>query len=302
MEEELIDVRGLATCLCAWGSPAAPTILIVHGILDHGAAWEAVALPLAARGYRVVAPDLRGHGRSAHVPAAASYNFMDLLADLDVIASRFAAPFTLVGHSMGAAIAAAYTAVRSAQVRSLILIEPPVPPVDDRRPIDGLRAHLDALSDRAVHTVFPDERAASEAICRADPRIPSDRARTMAMRLTEPCRGGVRWRWDARLRTRAGIGYSGTGGLAGKGYLEMIRSIYSPMTLIYGRSSDLLRRSDVEGFVQATNGAHTVWLEGGHNLHHDAAEALAGIIDEVSRGSARAGDPAVEVANSTIGI
>ena len=266
---------------CARGDlHTAPTVLIVRGILDHGAGWEAVAQPLAACGYRVVAPDLRGHGRSAHVSAAASYNFIDLLADLDAIGSRFASPFTLVGHSMGAAIAAAYTAVRPRQVRSLILVEPPLPPSDAGRPIDGLRAHLDALADWAPHTVFSNEKAASETIRRANPRISSDRAQVLAARLTEPCVGGVRWCWDARLRTRAGIGYSGTGGLARRSYVEMIRSIHSPMTVIYGKSSELLRSSDVDGFVQATNGARTIWLDGGHNLHHDAADALARIIVE----------------------
>jgi pimeloyl-ACP methyl ester carboxylesterase/NAD(P)-dependent dehydrogenase (short-subunit alcohol dehydrogenase family)/acyl carrier protein len=280
MEEEMVDVRGLATCWCAWGPCNAPTVLIMHGILDHGAAWDAVARPLAARGYRVVAPDLRGHGRSAHISTAASYNFMDFLADLVAIGSRFASPFTLVGHSMGAAIAAAYTAVHPARVQSLILIEPPLPPSEDGRPIDRLRVHLDALSDWAPHTVFPNEIAAAQAVRRANPRVTSDQARVMAARLTEPYLGGVRWCWDARLRTRAGIGYSGTGGFAGGSYVEMLRSIGSPMTLVYGNSSELLRRSDVDGFVRVANGAHTIWLDGGHNLHHDAPDALARIIDE----------------------
>jgi hypothetical protein len=60
----------------------------------------------------------------------------------------------------------------------------------------------------------------------------------------------------------------------------MLRSIGSPMTLVYGNSSELLRRSDVESFVQVANGARTIWLDGGHNLHHDAPDALARIIDE----------------------
>jgi pimeloyl-ACP methyl ester carboxylesterase len=128
--------------------------------------------------------------------------------------------------------------------------------------------------------VFPNEIAAAQAVRRANPRVTSDQARVMAARLTEPYLGGVRWCWDARLRTRAGIGYSGTGGFAGGSYVEMLRSIGSPMTLVYGNSSELLRRSDVDGFVRVANGAHTIWLDGGHNLHHDAPDALARIIDE----------------------
>lgn len=279
MEEEIRDVRGLATCWCEWGSCNAPIVLIVHGMLDHGAAWDAVARPLAARGYRVVAPDLRGHGRSAHISAAASYNFVDFLADLVAIGSRFASPFILVGHSMGAAIAAAYTAVHPTRVQSLILIEPPIPSSENGSPIDRLRMHLHALSDWPPHTVFPNETAAAQAVCRVSPRLTLDRARVMVARLTEPCPGGVRWRWDARLRTRAGIGY-GANDFAGGSYIEMLRTISSPMTFVYGNNSELLRRSDVGDLARVADGARTIWLDGGHNLHYDAPEALALIIEE----------------------
>ena len=50
----------------------------------------------------------------------------------------------------------------------------------------------------------------------------------------------------------------------------MLRSIKLAMTLVYGSSNESLRRSDVDGFVQVANGARTIWLDGGHNLHHDA--------------------------------
>jgi pimeloyl-ACP methyl ester carboxylesterase/NAD(P)-dependent dehydrogenase (short-subunit alcohol dehydrogenase family)/acyl carrier protein len=280
MQEEMVDVRGLATCWCVWGPRDGATILIVHGILDHGAAWDAVARPLAAGGYRVVAPDLRGHGRSAHISPAASYNFMDFLADLAAIGSRFASPFTLVGHSMGAAMAAAYAATHPERVQSLILIEPPLLSSENGRSIDRLRVHLDALSNWAPHIVFSNEAAAEQALCRSNPRLTSEQARVMAARVTEPCPGGVRWCWDARLRTRAGIGYSGTDCFAGASFVEMLRSIGAPMTLVYGNSSDLLRRSDVGDFLQGANGARTIRLDGGHNLHYDVPDALARIIEE----------------------
>jgi acyl transferase domain-containing protein/pimeloyl-ACP methyl ester carboxylesterase len=280
MQEEMVEVRGLATCWCVWGPCDAPAVLIMHGFLDHGAAWDAVARPLAARGYRVVAPDLRGHGRSAHISPSASYNFMDFLADLVAIGSRFASPFTLVGHSMGAAMAAAYAAAYPERVQSLILIEPPLPASESGSSIDRLRVHLDALSNRAPHIIFPNEVAAAQALRRSNPRLTPYQARVMAARLTVPYPGGVRWCWDARLRTRAGIGYSGSGGFAGGSYAEMLQGINSPMTLVYGNNSESLRKSDVDRFVQVANGARTIWLDGGHNLHHDAPDALASIIDQ----------------------
>jgi pimeloyl-ACP methyl ester carboxylesterase len=279
MQEEIVDVRGLAMCWCAWGPPNAPTVLIMHGLLDHGAAWDAIAQPLAAHGYRVVAPDLRGHGRSAHISTAASYNFIDFVADLVAIGSRFVSPFTLVGHSMGAAIAAAYTAVQPARVQSLILIEPPVSLSEDGPPVDRFRVHLEALSDWAPHTVFSNGTVTAQMVRRANPSMTSDQAQAMVARLTEPCPGGVRWCWDARLRTCVGIGYGGAGCFGEGNYVELLRSISLPLTLVYGNSSELLRRSDVDAFVRAVNGPRTIWLDGGHNLNYDAPAALARIID-----------------------
>jgi acyl transferase domain-containing protein/pimeloyl-ACP methyl ester carboxylesterase len=283
MEEVMVDVRGIATCLCSWGPRNGPALLIVHGVLDHAGAWDAVAASLAARGYRVVAPDLRGHGRSAHLGAGASYHFIDFVADLDALASRFASPCMLVGHSMGAAVATAWAAARPSRVRALVLIEPPFPAQPDVGVSDGLRVHLDAVSESAPHPVFAIEDAAVQALQRAHPRMRAEVARAMVGRLTEECSGGIRWRWDARLRTRAGIGYSGAGSIGTATYLAMLRGLSSPLTLVYGENSEMLRRSDVDAVMRAAPEARAIWLDGGHNLHHDAADALADVIDECAR-------------------
>ena len=229
MDEEIVDVRGAVTCLCNWGRRDGPVLLVVHGILDHGAAWDAVACSLAARGYRVVAPDLRGHGQSAHLAAGASYHFIDFVADLDGIVSRFPSPCVLVGHSMGGAIAAAFAAARPSQVRALVLIEPPLPAEVDVQVSDGLRTHLDALSKCAPHPIFATEEAAVRALRQAYPPMTAEMARATVQRLTERCSGGVRWRWDARLRTRAGIAYGGPGSVGRADYLEMFRGITLPL-------------------------------------------------------------------------
>src|SRR3712207_1353210 len=53
-----------------WGPLAHPgrTVLLVHGLTAHSRAWAAVGPALAARGYAVLAPDLRGRGRSDKPP------------------------------------------------------------------------------------------------------------------------------------------------------------------------------------------------------------------------------------------
>ena len=82
-EERAAEIRGLRQVASTWGPPDGPLVVLVHGLIDHGAAWEDVAQPLAARGFKVLAPDLRGHGLSGHVGPEASYHALDFVADVD---------------------------------------------------------------------------------------------------------------------------------------------------------------------------------------------------------------------------
>ena len=128
MQESFINVRGLNLCLCSWGDVTAPLVLCLHGILEQGAAWQEVAIRLAERGYWVVAPDLRGHGRSDHIREGSSYNLMDFLGDIDAIAKHLTdRSFTLIGHSLGSVIAAMFASIRPQWVKHLSLVETILP-------------------------------------------------------------------------------------------------------------------------------------------------------------------------------
>ena len=82
-----------------------PTILLLHGTGAATHSWRGL-LPLLARQFTVIAPDLPGHGfTTAPLPAAHSLpSFASLIAAL--LAKLDAQPSLVVGHSAGAAIAA----------------------------------------------------------------------------------------------------------------------------------------------------------------------------------------------------
>jgi pimeloyl-ACP methyl ester carboxylesterase len=129
MREEEILLRGRKYCLCHWGPENGPQVLCLHGILEHGAAWDGVATTLADQGYHVIAPDLRGHGRSAHAGPDGGYQLLDFLSDLDSLTATLGTqPFVLVGHSMGAVLGAILSSLRPERVQRLMLIEPVCPP------------------------------------------------------------------------------------------------------------------------------------------------------------------------------
>lgn len=109
-----------------WGSPAAPTMILLHGASANGGAWRDFA-PRFADGWHVIAPDQRGHGRS---PRAEAYSF-DLFADdLNGLLDAFdVEQAVLIGHSMGGVAAYRYAERHPERVAAMVLEEapPPVP-------------------------------------------------------------------------------------------------------------------------------------------------------------------------------
>jgi acyl transferase domain-containing protein/acyl-CoA synthetase (AMP-forming)/AMP-acid ligase II/pimeloyl-ACP methyl ester carboxylesterase/acyl carrier protein len=277
MREISIEIRGLKLCLCSWGPEEGPLVLCLHGILEQGAAWSEVAIRLAQQGYRVIAPDLRGHGRSAHVGKGGSYNLLDFLADIDAIVENIAdRAFTLVGHSLGSVVAAIFTSIRPQQIKNLILVETVLPTeVDEDEAVEQLATHLNYLASPQEHPVFPDVATAADRLRQATPALSKPLAMMLAERITEPCEGGVRWRWAALLRTRAGIGFNG---IDKSKYLGLLRRIRVPITLIYGDNSNFNRQEDLSEQQTAMPKAEKIVLPGGHNLHLEAPSALAKII------------------------
>ena len=277
MEETLITIRGLKICLCTWGPEEGPLVLCLHGILEQGAAWSEVAIRLAQKGYRVIAPDLRGHGRSDRVGKGGTYNLIDFLGDIDAIVENLAGrAFILVGHSLGSVLGAIFATIRPQRIRNIVLVETILPTAnEDEDPTAALANQLDQMATPPKHPVFPNIEAAAERLRQATPAISTSLAMMLAERITEPCEGGVRWRWEPLLRTRAGINLNGIGRSR---YLKLLQKIKVPITLVYGDKSNFNRIEDLNKQQEAMPNATKVVVSGGHNLPLEAPSALAKII------------------------
>src|SRR5205814_3763246 len=91
-----------------YGQDDKPSLVLVHGGLDHARNWDWVARDLREE-YHVYALDLRGHGNSAWAPGAlysVSEHVLDLTVFADIINSY---PLYVIGHSLGAFVALIYT-------------------------------------------------------------------------------------------------------------------------------------------------------------------------------------------------
>lgn len=111
------------------GPRDAPAVVLLHGGGSSGATWDRFTPALVAAGYRVVAPDLRGHARS---PRSRPYTLKshrdDVIALLDGL--RLDA-VTLVGHSLGGFAATLVAQEQPERVTRLVLEDPPAPPRHD---------------------------------------------------------------------------------------------------------------------------------------------------------------------------
>jgi lipase len=103
---------------------AAPTVLLIHGVTASHLSWPFVAERLPE--VRVVAPDLRGRGRSNDLsgPAGLAAHARDMVAVLDVLGVE---RVVVVGHSMGAFVALVLGDLYPERVSRIVLVDGGLP-------------------------------------------------------------------------------------------------------------------------------------------------------------------------------
>lgn len=150
--------------------PAPPRALLLHGLPSAAGTWWRVASELAARGWAVTAPDLRGHGAS---PRAIRYRLADYAADVvelrpdrpvsqaapspDAATPRDDAWDLVIGHSLGGAVAVVAASTDPHWARALLLLDPvlTLPESDADATITDLLGDLDDLDANALLRAHP---------------------------------------------------------------------------------------------------------------------------------------------------
>ncbi|MFC9661786.1 alpha/beta fold hydrolase [Nocardia sp. NPDC127606] len=145
-----------------FGPADGPVVLALHGLTGHGNRWETLAtehLPQA----RIIAPDLRGHGRSTSLPP---WDLETIVADLaQLLRAETDGPVVVVGHSFGGATGIHLARQHPDLVRALVLLDPAIG-IDAKLIEQVALANLaspdytdlaEARSDKQVSAWGPDE-------------------------------------------------------------------------------------------------------------------------------------------------
>jgi pimeloyl-ACP methyl ester carboxylesterase len=146
---DMLGLGGVTIHYTTWGTMSSPdrVAVLVHGLTASSRSWAQFGPQLAARGWYVVAPDLRGRGLSSK--PRRGYNVgvhaSDLLALCDKLGVERAA---LIGHSLGAVIGMYTAALFPERVAKLVMVD-----LGGNIP-DNARQAISASVNR-LGTVFP---------------------------------------------------------------------------------------------------------------------------------------------------
>ncbi|MEV7213480.1 alpha/beta hydrolase [Kitasatospora cineracea] len=128
-------VAGPAGRLHAVEQGDGPLVLLVHGFPESWYSWRHQLPALAGAGYRAVALDVRGYGRSSRPDDPAAYRMRELVADnLALVRALGEETAVVVGHDWGSNIAAASALLHPEVFRAVGLLSVPYAPPGGPRP------------------------------------------------------------------------------------------------------------------------------------------------------------------------
>lgn len=114
-----------------------PLVLLVHGFPESWYSWRHQLPVLAAAGYRAVAIDVRGYGRSSKPAETAAYRMLDLVEDnVAVVHALGERSAVIVGHDWGSPIAANSALLRPDVFRAVGMLSVPYSPRGGPRPTE----------------------------------------------------------------------------------------------------------------------------------------------------------------------
>ena len=190
-----IESNGIRLRIAEMGE--GPLVLFVHGWPESWYSWRHQLPALAAAGYRAVAPDMRGYGKSDKPAAVESYDIHQVTADLvgilDALGEKTA---ILVGHDWGSIVTWHAMLLHAQRFTALVAMSVPYNGRGPQSLVQGLQR---TLGDNFYYILYFQEPGVAEQEFDADPRailsrlyLSPDSPRE-APQITDPKRAAGGW-------------------------------------------------------------------------------------------------------------
>ena len=282
-----VDVNRIRLRVWEWGDERAPGVVCVHGAYDHGRMWDGLAPRLAALGYRVVAPDLRGHGDSG--PVSSGNTWMAGALDLALLARHVGPPVGMVGHSMGGGQAMYTAGVWPELVSWVVNLDGLGPPVDnfgERDLAEAAAAGLAAI-ERVGSRGPRVYRSLAEMVERRaaiNVRLPRQWVEHLVRFAARPVEGGFVWKVDPLFSV----------GLPDDFDIDHLHAEHAlvrcPLLVLSGGEhdtwSELSPEATAERLASLGDVRHVVVAGAGHYVHVEQPDAvmaaITAFLDEVA--------------------
>jgi pimeloyl-ACP methyl ester carboxylesterase len=258
-----------------WGNEASPPLLLIHGNRDHARTWDQVAVQLKEE-YCVYAVDLRGHGDSAW-SVGGQYSLPEFVLDVAMLGRELNRnPLTVIGHSLGGAVALEYTGVFPQFVKKVVAVEGLGPPV--REPVAAssrMRSWIGQMQefDTRKPRKYTSLDDATKRMLEENPHLTAEMARHLTLHgMRKNDNGTSSWKFDNYVRLHSPYEFNIAEAR------EIWNQIRCPTLLIRGSES---WASDPEQDGKATafhNYQNVLVKDAGHWVHHDQLDAFMAVV------------------------
>lgn len=166
VHQRRVATNGIALNIAEAGD--GPLVLLLHGFPESWYSWRHQFAPLAAAGYHVVAPDMRGYGQSDKPEAIEAYNQVEVVNDvIGLIPALGAETAVVIGHDWGAPTAWASALHHPGRVRAVGALSVPFLP---RSPVPPMAAMREMFQGQFFYQLYFFEPGVAEAEFEADIR------------------------------------------------------------------------------------------------------------------------------------
>lgn len=270
-DEIEIDAAGMRLAARGFGPSDAPPVLALHGWLDNAATFERLA-PLVP-GVRWIALDLPGHGLSAHREIGNPYSFIDAVAVVAAVRDALGIETCLLlGHSLGAAIAAFLAGAQPSRASGLVLLDGMAPIVEaPELAAERLGRALDEQRTKLGRRppVYPDRRTAITRLSGSFSGLSLGAAEVLCNRGLVEVPGGVTWRSDPQVR------WTSRSRMVEAQVVAVLRAIACPTLLVRASRGLLGAAIPTAERIAIMRDVEVLDLDGSHHVHLEEPAAVA---------------------------